>query len=126
LRSGCQRLPGATCPSQISPTTTRVEAIEYYHPVFDHYFVTASAADIDALDSGRLPGSRRTDEAPEPRRIANTTTKARPCAASTKSGNFARTAAHSSGDAEKPLETLEQRGRRMRPPALAAGELIPL
>jgi hypothetical protein len=35
-------------------------AVEYYSAAIDHYFVTASAADIDALDSGRSPGWERT------------------------------------------------------------------
>lgn len=35
-------------------------AIEYYHAVFDHYFITASLAEMDALDTGRLVGWSRT------------------------------------------------------------------
>jgi N-acetylneuraminic acid mutarotase len=34
--------------------------IEYYNPSLDHYFMTASQPDIDALDSARTPGWRRT------------------------------------------------------------------
>lgn len=39
-----------------------VHAIEYYDAARDHYFVTASAPDIDALDSGRISGWQRTGE----------------------------------------------------------------
>jgi len=35
-------------------------AIEYYHAGFDHYFITASPAEMDALDTGRLVGWSRT------------------------------------------------------------------
>ena len=35
-------------------------AVEYYHAALDHYFVTASPAEIDALDRGGLSGWRRT------------------------------------------------------------------
>jgi hypothetical protein len=37
-----------------------VAAVEYYHPGMDHYFISASAPDIDALDSGRTGGWHRT------------------------------------------------------------------
>src|SRR4029453_12679143 len=43
-----------------TPVVTPVIAIEYYHAALDHYFVSASASDIDALDSGRLVGWQRT------------------------------------------------------------------
>ncbi len=39
-----------------------VRAVEYYHAALDHYFLTASAADIEALDSGRAAGWARTGE----------------------------------------------------------------
>jgi hypothetical protein len=32
------------------------DVIEYYAPVLDHYFMSASEPDIDALESGRIPG----------------------------------------------------------------------
>jgi hypothetical protein len=41
---------------------TLVTAYEYYNERLDHYFLTASAPDIDALDSGRQPGWKRTGE----------------------------------------------------------------
>ncbi|MCC6194112.1 MAG: hypothetical protein IT518_06540 [Burkholderiales bacterium] len=37
-----------------------VDAVEYYHAGFDHYFVSSLAADIAALDSGALKGWART------------------------------------------------------------------
>jgi hypothetical protein len=37
-------------------------AMEYYNATLDHYFVTASAADIDAIESGRFKGWERTLE----------------------------------------------------------------
>jgi probable HAF family extracellular repeat protein len=44
----------------VSPT--RAQAVEYYHAAFDHYFVTADANEIAALDAGRFEGWRRTGE----------------------------------------------------------------
>lgn len=37
-------------------------AVEFYHEVFDHYFVTWVAAEIDNLDSGRTAGWVRTGQ----------------------------------------------------------------
>ena len=37
-----------------------VTAFEYHHASLDHYFVTDLAPDIEALDSGRIPGWART------------------------------------------------------------------
>ena len=34
--------------------------VEYYHQVLDHYFMTVSQPEIDALDSGRVGGWKRT------------------------------------------------------------------
>ncbi|MEP7207236.1 MAG: hypothetical protein ABI920_09885 [Casimicrobiaceae bacterium] len=39
-----------------------VQAIEYYHAGFDHYFVTASADEIGKLDGGFFTGWQRTGE----------------------------------------------------------------
>lgn len=39
-----------------------VTTIEYYHAEFDHFFVSSLAPDIDALDSGRIPGWVRTGQ----------------------------------------------------------------
>ena len=41
-----------------APAKTAV--VEYYHAALDHYFVSALAADIAALDSGKLAGWART------------------------------------------------------------------
>jgi YVTN family beta-propeller protein len=43
-----------------SPKTAT--AVEYYNASLDHYFVSASDADIDALDSGRFAGWVRTGQ----------------------------------------------------------------
>ena len=40
--------------------STPIFVREYYNPSLDHYFYTASAPDIDALDSGRFMGWQRT------------------------------------------------------------------
>ncbi len=37
-----------------------VTAVEYYNPTLDHYFISNLQPDIDALDSGRIPGWYRT------------------------------------------------------------------
>jgi hypothetical protein len=39
-----------------------VRVVEYYHAGLDHYFITAFAAEIAALDAGRLAGWSRTGE----------------------------------------------------------------
>ena len=40
-----------------------VTAVEYYNAVLDHYFISNLQPDIDALDSGRIPGWVRTNGA---------------------------------------------------------------
>jgi uncharacterized delta-60 repeat protein len=45
-----------------APPGTLLEAVEYYHPQFEHYFVTADTVEIDALDSGVFPGWSRTGQ----------------------------------------------------------------
>ena len=48
---------------EVSPTTTpRAAAVEYYNAALDHYFVTASAIEIAALDAGVFAGWARTGE----------------------------------------------------------------
>ena len=37
-----------------------LDAVEYYYPQLDHYFVTANAGEIAALDGGQFPGWQRT------------------------------------------------------------------
>jgi len=59
---GCGLVPSSKCPGKVNPTPTFVAAVEYYNAALDHYFMTASAAEIDALDSGRLAGWQRTGE----------------------------------------------------------------
>jgi mono/diheme cytochrome c family protein len=39
---------------------TKVAAVEYYHATFDHFFITAIAAEIAALDNGTFAGWQRT------------------------------------------------------------------
>lgn len=43
-----------------APASDTVPVIEYYHAAYDHYFVTAIASEIAALDSGAIPGWTRT------------------------------------------------------------------
>ena len=40
----------------------RVNIVEYYNATLDHYFISDLAADIDALDSGRIAGWKRTGQ----------------------------------------------------------------
>ena len=42
---------------------TAVTSVEFYNQSLDHYFISALAPDIDALDSGRTPGWVRTGRA---------------------------------------------------------------
>ena len=39
-----------------------IDAVEYYHPMLDHYFVTALPDEIAQLDAGRFPGWQRTSQ----------------------------------------------------------------
>jgi len=43
-----------------SAPQTAIFVAEYYNASLDHYFITPNAPDIDALDSGRIPGWART------------------------------------------------------------------
>jgi hypothetical protein len=56
---------GVTSPGNGAPTTsTIVKAIEYYHAVFNHYFMTAIPLEIANLDTGALSKDwKRTGEA---------------------------------------------------------------
>lgn len=40
-----------------------VASVEYYSAMLDHYFISDLAPDIDALDTGRIPGWSRTGQA---------------------------------------------------------------
>ncbi len=42
--------------------TTLVDVVEFYHAALDHYFISASPADIEALDSGKFAGWSRTGQ----------------------------------------------------------------
>lgn len=44
------------------PDPSVVTAVEYYHAALDHYFTSAGAAEIAALDAGAQTGWRRTGE----------------------------------------------------------------
>jgi len=55
----------ANAPRNFAQATGQVAAaavtsVEYFHAGLDHYFISALAPDIDALDSERLPGWART------------------------------------------------------------------
>jgi hypothetical protein len=56
-------LPGGfAAPQHTYPTPPPVAAVEYYSVGSDRYFITASAPEIDAIDSGQTPGWQRTGE----------------------------------------------------------------
>lgn len=50
----------APTPTPVAPTPTPVSIIEFYHAGFDHYFITADASEITALDTGVFTGWTRT------------------------------------------------------------------
>ncbi len=54
--------PVATIPVIVTPTSNVADAIEYYYPRLNHYFLTASAVEIAALDTGVFPGWMRTGQ----------------------------------------------------------------
>jgi hypothetical protein len=55
---------GVKSPGVGSVTTSNlVKVIEYYHAVFDHYFITAIADEITKLDNGTFVGWTRTGQA---------------------------------------------------------------
>lgn len=55
------RLAGGTYLAVVAkPAPPKASAVEFYHAGLDHYFVSALAADISALDSGALKGWART------------------------------------------------------------------
>ena len=60
--ASCPGVRPPACPTQLRPTPTLVTAVEYHDAARDHYFITASSPDLDALDSGRLAGWQRTGE----------------------------------------------------------------
>jgi hypothetical protein len=56
--NAAQNFGGAAASLPVIPVT----AVEYYHVALDHYFISDLAADIDALDSGRIAGWSRTGQ----------------------------------------------------------------
>ena len=44
----------------IAVAAAPVTSVEFYNPALDHYFISALAPDIDALDTGRIAGWTRT------------------------------------------------------------------
>jgi hypothetical protein len=55
-------LVAALCACGVAKAQT-VPVVEYYHPGLDHFFGTALAAEIAALDGGQIAGWRRTGQA---------------------------------------------------------------
>jgi hypothetical protein len=53
---------GVGCGPRFPIAHSYISAIEYYDAIRDHYFVTALADEIDAIDAGRVSGWRRTGE----------------------------------------------------------------
>ena len=53
-------VPPGGCMQPTRIAQTPVTAVEYYHADLGHYFISASAPDLEALESGRLPGWQRT------------------------------------------------------------------
>ena len=47
---------------ETSPMPSLVQVIEYYDTHLDHYFLSVDPAEINALDTGRIPGWTRTGE----------------------------------------------------------------
>jgi hypothetical protein len=50
----------ATCARAAIPATEQAVAVEFYHAVLDHYFITANPAEISDLDTGVHAGWART------------------------------------------------------------------
>jgi BNR repeat protein len=62
-RRPCAAVALAACVASAVPPLAQagaVTVVEYYNRTLDHYFMTALAGDIDALDAGRLHGWSRT------------------------------------------------------------------
>jgi len=50
------------CRNEFDIAQAYLFAVEYYNGALDHYFLSAFAPDIDALDTGRIPGWERTGQ----------------------------------------------------------------
>jgi hypothetical protein len=62
VQNVARNFAGASGSVTTLPPPTTVAAIEYYHQLLDHYFMTALQSDIDALDGGVFAGWARTGE----------------------------------------------------------------
>ncbi|MEP7274900.1 MAG: hypothetical protein ABI812_01010, partial [Betaproteobacteria bacterium] len=61
-RAGCADLANAAYLKSVDESNALI-AIEYFHTGFSHYFITALAAEIAALDGGQFAGWQRTGRA---------------------------------------------------------------
>ncbi|HJU23124.1 MAG TPA: hypothetical protein VJ891_11505 [Casimicrobiaceae bacterium] len=52
----------ALASASATTAATLAEAVEYFHPQFEHYFVTADPGEIAVLDQGTIPGWWRTGQ----------------------------------------------------------------
>jgi hypothetical protein len=62
IRRGLASLAAATCLLGSHAGAATIVAVEYFHPGYGHYFVTASIAEMASLDAGKFPGWQRTGE----------------------------------------------------------------
>jgi hypothetical protein len=51
-----------TVAERAPPPPGWARAVEFFHPEFDHYFITTSPVEIENLDSGKTPGWQRTGQ----------------------------------------------------------------
>ncbi len=51
-----------TVAERAPPPPGLARAVEFFHPEFDHYFITTNPVEIANLDSGKTPGWQRTGE----------------------------------------------------------------
>jgi len=66
--TGCGAIPAVCQAFRLDPVPANpvipapVSVVEFYYPQFDHYFITADATEIAALDAGAFPGWVRTGQ----------------------------------------------------------------
>lgn len=66
--TGCGAIPAVCQAFRLDPVPANpvipdpVSVVEFYYPPFDHYFITADATEIAALDAGAFPGWVRTGQ----------------------------------------------------------------
>jgi hypothetical protein len=53
---------GTLVQTGVTPAIAQVNAIEFHHAAFDHYFLSVDPAEIDALDTGYFTGWTRTGQ----------------------------------------------------------------